>query len=69
MSGFRSALLEWDAGRIVGILVSGGAGYLAMRATNGGFAELGGVVLFCVLLGGLWELADRLAGRSRPETE
>lgn len=67
MSALRSVVLDWDADRVVRLLVSAGAGYLAIRVADGLLAQLGAVVLFAVVLMLPWEGAKRLVDRSRDE--
>ncbi|WP_137290107.1 hypothetical protein [Natronorubrum halophilum] len=65
MSALRPALLEWDADRIVRILVAGVSVFLAVRVTDGVLVGLGAAVLFTVAFNCLWEIATRIGGRFR----
>ncbi|WP_126664789.1 hypothetical protein [Haloterrigena salifodinae] len=50
-------------------LVSGLACYLAIRVTDGLFAQLAAAVFFTIVLAVPWELVDRLVGREPNDGE
>ncbi|CQH63434.1 uncharacterized protein HHUB_4080 (plasmid) [Halobacterium hubeiense] len=63
MSALRTALFDWDAARVSRVLVAGLALYLAQRIADGFLAELGAVIVVCVVLDLLWVIAKRIADR------
>ncbi|WP_121742844.1 hypothetical protein [Natronorubrum halophilum] len=65
MSALGTALLEWDADRIVRILVAGVSVFLAVRVTDSVLVGLGAAVLFVVAFNCLWVIATRIRGRLR----
>ena len=63
MSALRSALFDWDAARVSRVVVAGLALYLAQRIADGFFAELGAVIVLCVVLDLAWVVAKRISNR------
>lgn len=63
MSALRSALFDWDAARVSRVVVAGLALYLAQRIADGFLAELGTVIVLCILLDLPWVIAKRVSDR------
>ncbi|MFA9503224.1 hypothetical protein ACERIM_10620 [Natrinema sp. H-ect1] len=65
MSALRDALFEWDLNRVARIGCSALAVFLARRVTDDVLIGLGAMVVFLVVLSIPWDIAERLANRSR----
>ncbi|MGQ3414143.1 hypothetical protein ACT4ML_18095 [Natrinema sp. LN54] len=69
MPALETALLERVGARIIRILISAFAGYLAIRVVDGFFAQLAAVVVFAVALTAPWELVNHLRGSDSDDRE
>lgn len=63
MSALRSALFDWDAARVSKVIVAGLAVYIAQRIADGFLAELGIVIILCIVLDIPWLIAERILDR------
>ncbi|SEQ91935.1 hypothetical protein SAMN04489841_2736 [Natrinema salaciae] len=64
MFALRTALLEWDLNRVTRVATAGLGVFFALHLTDGFVTEIGATFLFLSVFSVLWEIADRLLGRS-----